>query len=435
MIAGAAVGYLFPDGSDGNGFHATALEPLAKVFLRMIGCLIAPLLFGTLVVGIAGHGEDLKRIGRLAFRSTVYFEIVTTLALIIGLVTVNLVKPGLGVDLAGATTDAGVELAAMRPSFARVLEQMVPQSVFDAAARNEALQITFFAIIFAVALARVPGPPGRLMLSACQSLSEVMLKFVAIVMKFAPIGVGAAIATTVGRSGLGVLGHLGVFVLTLYGALALFVVVVLLPVALLFRVPLRRFWQAARAPLLIAFTTSSSGAALPLALQNMERLGVPRRIVSFILPTGYAFNMAGTSVFLGMAAVFVAQAAGVAMPVSQQVVMILTLMLTSKGVAAVPRTSLVVLSATLTQFGLPLQGVAVILGVDAFMDMARTTLNLLGNCLATVVLARWDGSFETSPEHTPEYRPAAHPSLAAPVGGPAAPSPRDPGAGLLEELG
>ena len=362
----------------------------------MIKSLIAPLLFATLVVGIAGHGDDMKRVGTLALRSIFYFEVVTTLALIVGLVTVNLVKPGVGVNLAGVTVDAGSEFAKTKTSFAGLLEHMVPQSFFDAAAKNEALQITFFAIIFGVALSRVKGPGYAFMLRCCESLSEVMFKFVEIVMKFAPIGIGAAIAVTVGRSGVGVLRNLGVLVLTLYGSLIVFALVVLLPIAIIFKIPIRRFWRATKEPWLIAFTTASSEAAMPLALKNMERLGVPRRIVSFVLPAGYTFNMDGTTLYLAMASIFVAQAAGIDLPLSQQILMMLTLMLTSKGLAAVPRASLVVLSGTLAQFGLPLQGVAVILGVDAFMDMARTSLNVVGNCMATVLMARWDGSFELS---------------------------------------
>ena len=239
------------------------------------------------------------------------------------------------------------------------------------------------------------------MLSFCESLTEVMFKFTGLVMKFAPIGVGGAIAATVGKSGIGVLRNLSALVFTLYGSLVVFALFVLLPIAIMFRVPVRRFWRATKEPWLVAFSTASSEAALPLALRNMERLGVPRRIVSFVLPAGYTFNMDGTTLYLAMASVFVAQAAGIDLPLSQQILMMLTLMLTSKGLAAVPRASLVVLSGTLAQFGLPLQGVAVILGVDAIMDMARTSLNVLGNCLATVLLSRWDGSFEQEPHATP----------------------------------
>jgi proton glutamate symport protein len=309
-------------------------------------------------------------------------------------VVVNVAKPGVGVDLGTAGPSVGLELAKTRPSLTSLLEHAIPRSVVDAAATNQALQIVLFSIIFAVGVAGAPTAAKRVMLAVCESLCEVMFRYVAIVMKFAPLGIGGAIAATVGRSGIGVLGRLAMLVLTLYAALVLFVLVVLLPIALACKVPIRRFWHATREPWLVAFSTASSEAALPLALRNMERMGVPRRIASFVLPTGYSFNMDGTSLYLSLAAIFVAQAAGVHMAVSQQVLMMLTLMLTSKGVAAVPRTSLVILSGTLTQFGLPLQGVAVILGVDAFMDMARTSLNLLGNCLATVLMARWDGSFD-----------------------------------------
>jgi proton glutamate symport protein len=411
MIVGITVGYLFPDSANAEGFHATDLQVLSTVFLRMIKSLIAPLIFATLVVGIAGHGDDMKRVGKLAFRSILYFEIVTTLALIVGLVVVNLVKPGVGINLTAATVDTGTELAQTKTSFSGMLEHMVPQSFVDAAARNESLQIVFFSIIFAVALSQVQGPAKTFMLSLCESLTEVMFKFVGIVMKFAPIGIGGAIAVTVGKSGIGVLKNLGVLVLTLYGSLIVFALLVLVPIALTFRVPLRRFWDATREPWLVAFSTASSEAALPLALRNMEELGVPRRIVSFVLPTGYAFNMDGTALYLTLAAGFVAQAAGVHLPLSQQILMMLTLMLTSKGIAAVPRAGLVILSGTLVQFGLPLQGVAVILGVDAFMDMARTSLNVVGNCLATVLMARWDGSFALLPEGAPESETQLAPLL------------------------
>src|SRR5829696_3566874 len=396
MVIGIIVGWAFPEsGRDAhNGWAATDLNVLSSIFLRMIKSLIVPLLFATLVVGIAGHGDDMKRVGRLALRSIIYFEVVTTLALAIGLLAVNLVKPGRGVDLGGASAQAGAEYASTHTTLTGVIEHTVPQSFFDAAAKNEVLQIVFFSIIFAVALSKVQGPSKKFMLSACESLSEVMFKFVNVVMAYAPIGIGAAIAVTVSKSGLGVLRNLGILVGTLYGALLFFLVFVLFPIALMFRVPIRRFVLAVREPWLIAYTTASSEAALPLALERMEQLGVPRRIVAFVLPTGYSFNLDGSTLYLALASVFAAQAAGIDMPLSQQLVMMLTLMLTSKGVAAVPRASLVVLSGALAQFGLPLQAIAVILGVDAVMDMARTSINVVGNCLATVVMARWEGEFD-----------------------------------------
>ena len=401
MAIGVAIGFYFPDDPKTGAFHATDLQLFSSVFLRMIKSLIAPLVFATLVVGIAGHGDDMKRVGKLALRSIFYFEIVTTLALIVGLTIVNVVKPGRGVNLGVASDATGVELAHATPSLSAMLEHVVPQSIVDAAARNDALQIVFFTVLFAGALSQVKGPARRVMLSFCESLSEVMFKFVGIVMKFAPIGIGAAVAVTVGRSGLGVLANLGALVLTLYGALVVFALLVLLPIAFAFKVPIHRFCRAVKEPWLLAFSTASSEAAFPLALRNMERLGVPRRIVSFVLPTGYSFNMDGTALYLAIASVFVAQAAGIDMPLSQQILMMVSLMLTSKGVAAVPRASLVILAGTLAQFGLPLQGVAVILGVDALMDMARTSLNVVGNCLATVLLARWEGAFTLSQDDAP----------------------------------
>ncbi len=385
MVVGVLIGTFAPA-------FAVKLSPISTVFLRMIKSIIVPLIFGTLVVGIAGHGDDMKRVGRLALKSIIYFEIVTTLALFIGLAAVNLVRPGEGVTLA-ASAEAGKELAHNTQTGAGFLEHLVPTSFFDAAAKNEVLQVVFFAVIFAVALSKVQGRSKEIVLAGCEGLADVMFKFTMIVMRFAPFGIGAAIAVTVGHSGLGVLFNLGKLILTLYGALFVFFLVVLLPVALLFRVPLRRFVRAVRSPALIAFSTTSSEAALPLAMQSMEAIGVPRRIVAFVMPTGYSFNLDGSTLYLAVASVFVAQAAGVSMTLTTQLFMMLTLMITSKGVAAVPRASLVILSGTLATFGLPLEGVAIILGVDALMDMARTSTNLIGNCLATVVMARWEGEF------------------------------------------
>jgi proton glutamate symport protein len=389
MIVGVLLGWLAP------GF-AIAIKPLSTIFLNMIKSLIAPLLFATLVVGIAGHGDDMKRVGKLAFRSIVYFEIVTTLALAVGLLAVNLVKPGEGVGLdTGAQVASTITEASQRSiTFSGILEHIVPASFIDAAAKNEVLQVVFWSIIFAVALAKTPIGPKKVILGVAEALGEVMFKFVGIVMTFAPFGIGAAIAATVGQSGIGVLKNLGILVLTLYGALIVFVFAVLVPVALIFRIPIGAFWRTVREPWLIAFSTASSEAALPRAMQKMEAFGVPRRIVAFVMPTGYSFNLDGSTLYLALASVFVAQAAGRDMPIAEQILMMLTLMVTSKGVAAVPRASLVILSGALTQFGLPLAGVALILGVDAVMDMARTSINLVGNCLATAVMARLEGELK-----------------------------------------
>lgn len=398
-VAGAASGKAFPPPP--KGMNSQDLKPLSTIFLRMIKSLIAPLIFATLVVGIAGHGDDMKRVGRLALKSIIYFEIVTTLALFIGLLAVNISKPGVGIDLPkedkgtvqGKEVDP-TKLAQNQQTVASALEHVVPASVIEAAANNEVLQIVFWSILFAIALMGVPEAPRKTILSGLHALSEVMFKFTAIVMTYAPIGIGAAMAVTVGHSGLGVLLNLGTLILTLYVALIVFAVFVLVPAAVLFRVPFKKFGRAVKEPALIAFATTSSEAALPKAMVAMESIGVPKKIVAFVMPTGYSFNLDGTTLYLAVASIFAAQAGGFDLTIGQQIAMMLTLMLTSKGVAAVPRASLVILSATLAQYNLPLAAVVMIAGVDELMDMARTTINLIGNCLATCIMARWEGEFD-----------------------------------------
>jgi proton glutamate symport protein len=393
MVVGVLVGMAFPNAAPGAPkpiFEAASLRILSTIFLRMIKLLIVPLIFSTLVVGIAGHGDDMKRVGKLAVRSISYFEIVTTLALVIGLAAVNIIRPGAGVNISNGSATLGNDLAQTHVTILGVIEHIVPQSFFEAAATNEVLQIVFFSVLFGVALARTSKAQKITMLAFCESLSEIMFKLTDLVMAFAPFGIGGAIAVTVGASGIGILSHLGLLIFTLYIALVVFIVCVLIPVALLAKIPLRKFWHAVKQPWLIAFSTASSEAALPRAFEAMEQFGVPRRIVAFVLPTGYSFNLDGSTLYLAVASVFIAQAAGVDMSLKSQLLMMLTLMLTSKGVAAVPRASLVILSGALAQFGLPLEGVAVILGVDAVMDMARTSINLVGNCLATAVMDRWE---------------------------------------------
>ncbi len=384
MALGTFIGWAAPD-------VAGSLKPLSTVFLRMIKSIVVPIIFGTLVIGIAGHGDDMRRVGRLAFKSIVYFEIVTTLALAIGLLAVNITRPGDGVKLPTAT---GPELPQGQVTFSSVLEHIVPQSFFEAAVQNQVLQVVFWSVLFALALTQVRAGPKEVVLKLCEGLAEVMFKFTGIVMRYAPIGIGAAIAVTVGHGGLGVLSNLGKLVLTLYAALVVFGLTVLLPVAWIAKVPLGRFLRAVKEPALIAFSTTSSEAALPRAMELMESIGVPRRIVAFVMPTGYSFNLDGSTLYLAVASMFAAQAAGVHLSLSQQLLMMFTLMVTSKGVAAVPRASLVILAGTLASFNLPLEAVAVILGVDELMDMARTTVNLVGNCLATVVMARWEGEYD-----------------------------------------
>ncbi|MCX6923226.1 MAG: dicarboxylate/amino acid:cation symporter [Verrucomicrobia bacterium] len=391
MVTGVLAGWLFPEASQ-------SLQILSTIFLRLIKCILVPLVFAMLVVGIAGHSDDLKAVGRLAFRAIIYFEVATTLALAVGLVAVNLAQPGAKIRL--PSTAAGAEgLAANHVTLQGVIEHLVPRSFFEAAATNDILQVVCFSVLFAVALTQVGGQSKTTMLRFCEALSDVMFRFTSLVMKFAPFGVGAAMAVTVGHSGLGVLLNLGKLVLTLYVALFAFCLLVLLPVALLFRIPVRGFLQAVREPTLLAFSTASSEAAMPDAISRMIQLGVPRRIVSLVLPLGYSFNLDGSTLYLVVTSVFVAQAAGVHLSLSQQIMMVLTLMLTSKGVAGVPRGAQVILAGTLTAFNLPLEGVVLIMGVDQLLDMARTTINLVGNCLATAVMARWEGEFVPKPAY------------------------------------
>jgi len=383
MGIGLVLGWFAPD-------LAVSLRPLSTIFLRLIKSIIAPLIFATLVVGIAGHG-NMKQVGRVGVKALIYFEVITTLALVVGLVAVNLMRPGVGVNL-DAGTPAG-EIAAKQQTISEVITHIFPQSIVQAAAEGEVLQIVVFAVIFSFALALVPVEKRKVILSFCDSLAETMFKFTGIVMRYAPVGVGAAIAFAVGHRGVSVLINLGLLVITMYGALLVFSVVVLGAVALIARVPIREFLGAVKEPALIAFSTTSSEAALPKAMVAMEGIGVPRRIVSFVIPTGYSFNLDGSTLYLALASVFVAQAAGVEMSLGQQLLMMLTLTLTSKGVAGVPRAALVILAGTAASFGLPLEGVAIVLGIDEIMDMGRSTVNVVGNCLASVVIARWEGEF------------------------------------------
>jgi proton glutamate symport protein len=383
MVVGAEIGNDWPQ-------VALNLRILSQIFLRLIKTIIAPLLFGTLVVGIAGHA-DLKKVGRMGIKALIYFEIVTTLALIIGLVAINISKAGVGIHLPPAPrTD---QLPAAKQSAADLILHVFPENIAKSVAEGQLLQVVVFSILFGIALALLNEKKRQPMLQFAESLSEVMFKFTNIVMLFAPIGVGAAIAYTVAHMGLGILVNLFQLLATLYVALFAFILLVLLPVALLARVPIRRFVRAIAEPVSIAFATTSSEAALPRAMEAMEGLGVPRPIVAFVIPTGYSFNLDGSALYLSLASIFVAQAGGITMSWEQQLLMVFTLMLTSKGVAGVPRAALVILLGTAASFNLPLEPIFIILGIDELMDMGRTSVNVIGNCLATAVIARWEGEF------------------------------------------
>ncbi len=380
MAAGVALGVWAPG-------VAKDMAPASSVFLRLIRSIIGPLLFGTLVAGIAGGG-DMKQMGRVGVKAIVFFEVVTTFALFLGLGAVNLARPGVGVPITRTAAEAAMPQT--QTTLASVLEHTFPASIIDAMARNDVLQVVVFTFLFGAACAAI-GAKAAPVVTFCSALAEVMFRYTKYVMYLAPIGVGAAIAVTVGTKGVGVLFGLGKLIVTMYVAQVLFVALVFGAVIVIYRIPFRPFYEAAREPFLIAFSTASSEAALPLALENMEQFGVPKHIVGFVIPTGYSFNLTGTTLYLSLASMFVAQAAGVSMSIGQQLLMMLTLMLTSKGVAGVPRAALVVLAGNLTAFHLPTEGFAILLGVDAILDMARTSVNVLGNCLASAVVARWEG--------------------------------------------
>lgn len=386
MLAGIELGLDSPT-------TAVHLRVLSDLFLRMIKTIVAPLILGSLITGVAGYGSS-KGVGRLALKSLIYFEVLTTLALFIGLAAINISRAGVGLALPQQAATSQVPIpTAEPPGWEQFLLHIFPENIAKSVADNQILQVAVFAVIFGLALGRLPDATRAPLLRVAESLTETMFQFTNIVMYFAPIGVGAALAYTVGHSGLGVMVNLGKLLLTLYIALLAFAVLVMLPVALLARVPLRRFLRAVSEPATIAFATSTSEAALPRAMEAMEALGVPRRIVSFVIPAGYSFNLDGSTLYLALASVFVAQAAGIPMGWGQQLMMVATLMLTSKGVAGVPRATLVVLLATAATFRLPVEPIFLILGIDAVMDMGRTTINVVGNCLASVVVAQWEGQF------------------------------------------
>ena len=391
MVAGAEFGFDAPHA-------ASQARVFSDIFLRLIKTIVAPLILATLVVGIAGHG-DLKGVGRMGLKALIYFEVVTTLALVIGLLAINISKAGVGLAIPVASVGATAAMPAVQASapvhWDDFLLHIFPENLAKSVAEGQILQVAVFAVFFGIALATLSEAKRGPVLRVCESLSEVMFRFTNVVMYFAPIGVGAAMAYTVGNMGLGVLVNLGKLLLTLYGALALFGVLVLLPAALLFRVPVARFLAAVAEPATIAFATSTSEAALPRAMEAMEALGVPRRVVAFVIPAGYSFNLDGSTLYLAVASIFVAQAAGITLSIGQQLLMMATLVLTSKGVAGVPRATLVVLLATASTFHLPTEPIFVILGIDALMDMARTAVNVVGNCLASAVVARWEGVFGT----------------------------------------
>jgi len=383
MVLGGEFGHDFPE-------IAVHLQVVSQVFLRMIKTIIAPLLFATLVVGIAGH-SNLKQLGRLGWKSLLYFEVVSTIALFIGLFAINVSQAGVGVP-AMSTTHATLE--AKKQTWEEIILHIFPENIAKAIYEGQVLQIVVFSIIFGIALVLVAEKFRKPLLTLAESLAETMFKFTNIVMIFAPLAVGGAIAYTIGHMGLGILVNLFKLLLTLYAALIIFIIMVLIPIMLVMKIPVVNFFKAVFGPASLAFATTSSEAALPKAMEAMEKFGVPRKIISFVIPTGYSFNLDGTTLYLSLATIFVAQVAGVHLSLGDQILICLTLMVTSKGVAGVPRASLVILLGTAASFGLPIEPIFIILGIDELMDMARTTVNVIGNCLASAVIAKWENDFD-----------------------------------------
>lgn len=388
LISGILFGWLLPQ-------YAVKMQPLGEIFLKMVKMIIAPLIFATLTVGIAGHG-DVKSLGKIGLKALIYFEAATTIALILGLVTANILKPGAGfsIDINTISISAVENMQTIKAhSFVDMIVNIVPTSIFDALAKGDLLQIVVFAVFFSLAVCAV-GQKARPVLDILQSTCDVMFKFTEYVMKFAPLGVFGAISATIGQNGIGILLSYAKLIGITYFALILFVIIVLVLACKIINVSFRNIIKTIKDPALLAFTTASSEAALPKAMSQMEKFGVPKSIVSFVMPMGYTFNLDGSTLYLTLATLFCAQIAGINLSIEQQLMIMLTLMLTSKGIAGVPRVSLVILTGTLTSFGLPIVGVAVLLGIDQILDMGRTTVNLIGNCVATAVVARWENDFD-----------------------------------------
>lgn len=395
LVAGVLFGWLDPN-------HASKMQPVADAFLKMVKMIIAPLIFATLVVGIAGHG-DVKNLGKIGLKTIVYFEIITTFALILGLVMANVFKPGVdfNIDLSNVSMTAVQKMQNVHidHSLSHLILDMIPTSVFKAMAEGNLLQIVVFAIFFALAICAV-GQKARPVLDFLHSTCEIMFKFTEYVMFFAPLGVFGAISATIGQNGIGILSSYAKLIVITYASLILFVVFVLFIACKIINVPFKSLLVALKEPALLAFTTASSEAALPKAMDVMEKFGVPKNIVSFVMPTGYTFNLDGSTLYLALTALFCAQIAGVELNISQQLAIMLTLMLTSKGIAGVPRVALVVLTGTLAGFHIPVIGVAILLGIDQILDMGRTTVNLIGNCVATAVVAKWENAFDYEKMHS-----------------------------------
>ncbi|GAN06433.1 sodium:dicarboxylate symporter [Mucor ambiguus] len=387
MAVGILIGHFAPDAG-------VQMKPLGDAFIRMITIIETPLIFSTLVVGIAGHGDDVGKVGRLAVKTIIYFEVVTTFALAVGLIMANLIKPGQGVVLFGDTSQVeGMAEQEASITWYGEMEMIIPKNFFVAATNNQILGVVFCAAMFSCAMMKADKKSKEFMLRINDSMSMIMFKFVALIMNYAPIGIGAALAAAVGKNGVDILANLGKLIGSLYASLAIFVCVILIPIMFMSRVPIIGFFKAVAQPWLIAFSSASSESALPKAMENMRAFGCPNSLTAFVIPCGYSFNLDGTTLYLALASIFAAQAGNINLPLATQLSIMGTLMLSSKGVAAIPRASLLILAGTVTQYNLPYEAIPMIMGVDAIMDMGRTSINVFGNCLGCCVMSRIEGSF------------------------------------------
>lgn len=383
MLIGVAFGYFFPNAG-------TQMKPLGDMFIRMIKMIVVPLIFSSLIMGIAGSG-NFKTLGRLALKAMIWFTCATALALLIGMVVANVFQPGTGIErLAADSNEASGQAATKSIDMVDFVVKIIPTNAVDAAARADMLQIVAFSVFFGVSAAAA-GEKGKPVVDFAKSVAEIMFKFTDFVMRAAPIGVFAMMAYTIGKFGLGILIPLGKLVGSLYFALIVFLVIIFAVASALFRINLYTLLRAIKEPMIISFSTAASEAALPIAMERLEKFGIPKHIVTFVLPTGYSFNLDGSSLYSSLAVVFIAQVYNIPFPLETQFLMLVTLLLATKGIAAVPGASLIVIAGTASAFGLPAEGIALVLGVDRFMDMARTTCNVVGNCLAAAIVARWEG--------------------------------------------
>ncbi|PRN48276.1 glutamate/aspartate:proton symporter GltP [Acinetobacter baumannii] len=376
------------------------LTPLGKIFISLIKMIVIPIVFSTLILGIAGVGST-KSLGRLGFKTILYFEIITTIAILVGLFAANIFHPGSGIDMSQLVqTDISQykhtteEVQSQSHGIIQTILALIPTNIISSMAHGEMLPVIFFAVLFGIGLSSLPATTKDPLLNVFHAVSETMFRVTHIIMKYAPVGVFGLIAVTVANFGFASLIPLGKLVVLVYGAILFFALVVLGITAKMFSINIFTLFKILKDELILAYSTASSETVLPRIMQKMEAYGAPKAISSFVIPTGYSFNLDGSTLYQSIAAIFIAQLYGIEMTISQQVILVVTLMITSKGIAGVPGVSFVVLLATLGSVGIPVEGLAFIAGVDRIMDMARTALNVVGNALAVLVISKWEKQYD-----------------------------------------